>query len=174
MLQSRKILVAPAHRRFRGRRWARVEHHPLRRRPDEPATREAIEEWLTPFRTELAAQPLYVSLDKDVLLASEATVNWDSGHLTAPEVLAVLEAFGTATGELAGMDVVGDWSPVRVQGPFRRLFHWTEHPRSTVDAEAATRRNEAWNVQLVDHVRRWSETASVRAQPAVGFPLSAG
>jgi hypothetical protein len=175
MLERGKILVVPARRRFRGRRWARIEHRPLRSHAAEFAGRASIEEWLAPFHNELTSRPLYISLDKDVLLESEAVVNWDSGHLTTPEVLAVLEAFVSATGgELAGMDVVGDWSTVRLQGLFRRLFHWTEHPSLTVDAEQATRRNETWNVQLVDHLLRWSEGSSVQRQPAVGFPLTAG
>lgn len=153
LLERGKIVVAPARRRFHGRRWSQIEHRSLRTKDDEVAGRESIAEWLAPFRAELAARPLYVSLDKDVLLASEAVVNWDSGHLTTPEVLAVLEAFVTAAdGKLAGMDVVGDWSPVRLDGLFRRLFHWTEHPHLAVDAEQATRRNEAWNLRLLDHL----------------------
>ncbi|HEY7424835.1 MAG TPA: hypothetical protein VH682_11445 [Gemmataceae bacterium] len=175
LLRCGKIVVAPARRRFRGRRWAKIEHRPLRRRADEAMGREFIEDWLTPFRAELAVRPLYISLDKDVLTASEVAVNWDSGHLTTPEVLEVLEAFVTAAeGELAGMDVVGDWSPIRLRGFFRRLLHWTEHPALTIHAEEATRRNEALNLRLLDKLFRWSAGASGRRQPAVRFPLTAG
>src|SRR5579884_4176120 len=85
MLRSGKILVSPARRYFRGERWRQVPHRPLRRWTDQPADADAIEDWLAPFRAELAALPLYVSLDKDVLAASEAAVNWDSGHWTAQE-----------------------------------------------------------------------------------------
>jgi arginase family enzyme len=153
LLERGQIVVAPARRRFRGRRWARVEHRPLSCHSDKAATRESIEDWLAPFRADLAVRPLYISLDKDVLRASEVVVNWDSGHLTTPEVLAVLEAFVSAAGgTLAGIDVVGDWSPVRLDGLFRGLFHWMEHPGLTVDAEQATRRNETWNLRLLDHL----------------------
>jgi hypothetical protein len=175
MLRCGKIVVAPARRYFRGQRWAKIEHRPLRRRADEAMRRDFLEDWLTPFRAELAARPLYISLDKDVLTASEAVVNWDSGHLTTPEVLEVLEAFvSAAEGEFAGMDVVGDWSPVCLRGFFRRLLHWTEHPPLRIHAEEATRRNEALNLRLLDDLLRWSAGVSGRCQPAVRFPLTAG
>jgi arginase family enzyme len=153
MLRSGKIIVAPARQRFQGRYWDRIAHQPLRRHPDEPAGSDILSEWLTPYRAELAAYPLYISLDKDVLTAAEAVVNWDSGHLTAVEVLVILSAFiNAADGELAGMDVVGDWSPVHLCGWARRFLHWTEHPPLTIDANEATRRNQALNLRLLECV----------------------
>jgi arginase family enzyme len=171
MLRSGKIVVAPARRRFRGRRWANIENRPLRRRAGEAACHEDIEELLNPFRVELAARPLYISLDKDVLPASEAMVNWDSGHLTMPEVLEVLEAFvAAAGGELAGMDGVGDWSPIRLRGLSRRVLHWTEHPSLTIHAEEATRRNERLNLRLLERVSAWSALAAPLGQPPPSRP----
>jgi hypothetical protein len=153
MLNSGKIVVFPALRRFHGGRWHDIEHQPLRSRAEEPADCERIEALLAPYRAELAACPLYISLDKDALSASESVVNWDSGHLTLPELLAVMEAFlSAANRDLAGMDVVGDWSPVYVRGCVRRLLHWTEHPRQLIDPCEATRRNEALNLRLLDEL----------------------
>jgi hypothetical protein len=100
---------------------------------------------------DLARRPLYVSLDKDVMTAEDATVNWDSGHLCVDEVTNLLEAAQTAAkGHLVGMDVVGDWSEVRVQGAMRRLFHWTMHPPLAVEQEKATAHNQAVNLRLLD------------------------
>ena len=159
MLRSGKIVVLPARRRFTGRRWADIPHRPLRRLDGEPDDRASIAEWLAPFRTELAERPLYVSFDKDVLTASEAVVNWDSGHLTVEEVSDVLRAFLAASaGNLAGVDVVGDWSPVRLRGALRRLLHWTEHPVLRVDSEEATRRNERVNLLLLGHLSQSADT----------------
>ncbi|HWG43540.1 MAG TPA: hypothetical protein VN688_12200 [Gemmataceae bacterium] len=174
MLRSGKIVVSPARRRFAGRQWARVAHGALRRHAEEPTGREAIEEWLMPFRADLAGFPLYISLDKDVLTASETAVNWDSGYLRTREALNVAQAFlDAAKGNLAGMDVVGDWSPVRLRGLFRRFLHWTEHPSLTVDAEQATRRNEALNLLLHDRFGMLEGTATIRAD-ADERPASAG
>jgi hypothetical protein len=98
---------------------------------------------------------LYISVDKDVLKQSEAVVNWDSGHLRLGEVQTVLRGFlRLAGGNLASMDLLGDWSPVRLRGPLRRLLHWTEHPSLRVDAAAASRRNDRTNRVLLDTVRR--------------------
>ncbi|HZY89481.1 MAG TPA: hypothetical protein VFE78_31960 [Gemmataceae bacterium] len=169
LLRSGKISVLPAVRRFRGGGWRNVRHEALRPAPDLPADRERLEEWLRPYRAELAARPLYVSLDKDVLGADESVVNWDSGLLTAAEVREVLRAFLSAA-ELAGMDVVGDWSPVRVAGPLRGVLHRTEHPPLTVDALEATRRNQALNLELRETVR---EAVALTPPRLLPFPVAA-
>jgi len=87
-----------------------------------------------PHRDDLARLPLYVTLDKDVMTASDAVVNWDSGLLRLEEVETILHVVrDLAAGPLAGMDIVGDWSEVRVEGWFRAWWHWTEHPKLQVD-----------------------------------------
>jgi hypothetical protein len=160
LLRSGRLVVAPAVRQFDGQRWQRINHQPLRPRPDQVVSRERIEEWLRPFRAELASRPLYISLDKDVMTAEDAAVNWDSGHLTWTEIETVLRAFLTAArGGLAGMDVVGDWSPVRLSGLLRRALHWSEHPPLEIDPQEANERNEAMNLRLVEMV------AEVRQRP---------
>jgi hypothetical protein len=150
LLRSGKITVIPALRSFRGKAWDKVAHGALRENPDEPAGRDAIEEMLAPWRLELARLPLYISLDRDVLRAEEAVVNWDSGHLVTSEVLAVVKSFLAASGGLAAMDAVGDWSPVRTSGIGRKILHWTEHPSGTIDPRQATAINERLNLTLVD------------------------
>jgi hypothetical protein len=166
LLRSGKIVVAPACQRFQGRWWQKIDHRPLRQHPERAAERGDIEAWLTPYRDDLAAWPLYVSLDKDVLTAADAVVNWDSGHLNVPEVLALLEAFVNAANEaVAGMDIVGDWSPIRVRGLLRRFLDWSEHPSLDIDADEARKCNEALNVRLLDCLTGQSAASdlSVRA-----------
>jgi len=181
MIRSGKIIVAPSRRRFQGRSWDQIAHQPLRRRPEQLVGEDFLSKWLAPYRAELATCPLYISLDKDVLNASEAVVNWDSGYLTAAEVMMVLTVFlDAADGELAGMDVVGDWSPVRLRGWMRRLLHWIEHPRLAIDANEATRRNQELNLRLVESVsavptwRAGRVNAPVRLYRGVDTPRSPG
>jgi arginase family enzyme len=144
-----KITVFPATRRFTRGPWRRVRNVPIRE-GGEPATRARVDELLRPFAPGLAHWPLYVSLDKDVMTTADAVVNWDSGELRLAEVTAVLEAFvAAAGGEVIGMDVVGDWSPVRLGGTIRRLLHWTEHPALAVAPAEAARTNERTNLALL-------------------------
>ncbi len=150
LIRSGKITACPARRVFQGRRWRTVPNEPLRPSPSEPLTTERMRQLLAPHRARLAECPLYISVDKDVLVADEATVNWDSGHLRLPDVLAILEAFQEAAGgRLAGMDTVGDWSPVRVGGILGRTFHLTMHTHMTIDPAVAARRNERVNLALL-------------------------
>jgi hypothetical protein len=149
-LRSGRITVFPAVRRYRRRPWQRVPTYPLRSLDTSLAPLH-MEELLRPHRAELARWPLYISLDKDVMSAQQAVVNWDSGWLQLAEVKTVLEAFWNAAGgRLAGMDIVGDWSPVRMQGWLRRLLHLTEHPAIRVEPQEAAQRNEATNLALVE------------------------
>jgi hypothetical protein len=150
-LHSGKITVLPSCRRFQRGRWSSVPHEPLRLEQKSPASAERVAELLQPFRAELAQRPLYISLDKDVMEATEAVVNWDSGHLLLPEVCTILECIlEAAQFNLAGMDVVGDWSPVRCRGWLQHLMHFTMHPTLAVDAAEAMRANQQTNLALLE------------------------
>lgn len=149
-LRSGRIVVLPAVRRFRGGAWERLPHEPLRRHPDVPVDAARVEELLAPHRDDLARWPLYITLDKDVMTASDAVVNWDSGLLRLEEVETILRVVrNLAASQFAGMDIVGDWSEVRVEGWFRAWWHWTEHPRLQVDPVLACQRNETVNMALL-------------------------
>jgi hypothetical protein len=165
LLRTGKVTVFPAVRRFRRGRWAGIGHLPLRESPARPVTPDRVGDLLLPHREALAGWPLYVSVDKDVLTEADAVVNWDSGRLTLDEVGSVLRAFREAAGDdLAGGDVLGDWSPVRLQGLFRRVLHLTEHPPLTVDPARAAGRNEQTNLSLLEGIALPARDRSV-AQP---------
>lgn len=149
-LRSGRIVVLPAVRHFHGRAWQRVPHEPLRKHPTLPTDASRIEALLTPHRDELARCPLYITLDKDVMIARDAVVNWDSGLLHLKEVETILQMIHDLIGNsCVGMDIVGDWSPVQVQGWFRKWWHLTEHLPLEVDPTLACRRNEAVNLSLL-------------------------
>lgn len=153
MLRRNKIVVMPATRQYRVGRWARVPNTPVRDHPQAPLRPPVLRDLLIPHREELARMPLYISLDKDVMVPADAIVNWDSGHLGLGEVQDVLSAFlEAARGNLLGMDVLGEWSPVRVEGLFRWAFHMTMHPPLQVDPAEANRVNERANLALLEMV----------------------
>lgn len=149
-LQAGKIVALPACRTFERGFWRDLPHRPLRRHFDAPIDQERLEDLLCPHLEELDRLPLYISLDKDVMWMPESVVNGDSGFLDLNEVQEILQFFLKAAGnDLVGMDVVGDWSPVRTQGILRHLLHRFSHPRNKVDAEQARLCNERTNTMLL-------------------------
>jgi hypothetical protein len=162
LLRSGKVHVLPSVRAFEGSGWAAVPHAPLRPDALTPLDAQRLRQLLEPFQGELGRWPLYVSLDKDVMTTREATVNWDSGQLNMAEVELLLTMFvQAANGRLAGMDVVGDWSPVLLAGIGRRFLHWTEHPTLEVSALRASRCNQRTNLTLADRWMQWMPNASM-------------
>ena len=107
-------------------------------------------------------------------MAADSVVNWDSGHLTLPEVRSILAVLlDLCGGRLAGMDVVGDWSPVQTTGLFRRLFHWTMHPPLVIDPTMAGQCNAQVNRLLLGDVltgttgRRAPKAAELLRSPGI-------
>ena len=153
-LRSGVVTVVPAVRSFTRGRWRDVPNRPLRESADRVMTGARLTALLTEAGADLARYPLYITLDKDLMRVDDAAVNWDSGCLQLSEVQSVLSGFVTACGgRLAGMDIVGDWSPVRVRGLMRHVLHWTEHPSLRVDPAEAAERNGRTNQVLIDTLR---------------------
>ncbi len=147
-LRGGRVVVFPARRRFTRGTWAAVPTFPLPQSP--AAVAAALAHALAPYRDELATCPLYVTVDKDVLTAEDAAVNWDSGLLCLAEVAAVLETFvGLAGGRLAGADLTGDWSPVRLGSWLGRAFHHLDHPGPAHDPAEAAALNGRANAALL-------------------------
>jgi hypothetical protein len=142
-IRAGRVVVMPARRRFSRGGWAQISCQPLSLDGIAPA--ETLRHALEPFHQELAVRPLYVSIDKDVLTAADAAVNWDSGLLRLTEAVAVVEAFLAAAGtRLVGADLLGDWSLVRLGNWLNRLCDHLGHPRPSHDfADAATRNARA-------------------------------
>src|SRR5262249_37574330 len=168
VLRAGRITVLPAVRYFQKGGWHALAHEPVRPSPEVYATPRRPAGPLQAFGPELRRYPLYITIDKDVLLASEATVNWDSGHLTLGEVEDILHAFCRgAGGRIAGADIVGDWSPVHTRGWLRRLLHWTEHPALDVNPDDADRCNEQTNLSLLETLADYLPAADFSARPAL-------
>jgi hypothetical protein len=151
-IQAGRLIVIPVHRRFTRGRWAGVCAKPLI--DDGCSFAKSLHECVEPHRQELAVRPLYVSIDKDVLAAEDAAVNWDSGLLRLPEAVAVVQAFvGAAGGRLAGADLLGDWSPVSVAHWLNRMCDRLHNRHSPIVVADATRRNSIANLALLEALR---------------------
>ncbi|MGC8640937.1 MAG: hypothetical protein ACP5XB_13800 [Isosphaeraceae bacterium] len=148
-IQSRRIVVLPARRRFVRGRWAGIEVEPLLN--DGVSVAHVLSNVLGPFRDELARLPLYISIDKDVLSAEDAAVNWDSGFLRLPEAQTILETFlDAAQGQLIGADLLGDWSPIELGHWLNRLCDRLDHPSPVHGPDEAARRNERANTMILE------------------------
>jgi hypothetical protein len=91
-----------------------------------------------------------VSIDKDVLTADDAAVNWDSGLLRLPDALSVLKTFlAAAGGRLAGADLLGDWSPVGLGHWLNRICDRVDHPSPVPDPREAADRNRRTNAAFL-------------------------
>lgn len=162
LLQSQKLVVFPALRRFQAGGWSQTPHTPVRVQGSAIDHRR-MTQLLQPFAASLARWPLYISIDKDVLCRDEAIVNWDSGQLRLRELCTVLSAFiSAAGGRLVGVDCLGDWSPVKMSGVFRRILHAVEHPSLNVDPSEAAHTNAAANLAILQCIHA-AGTAARRA-----------
>ena len=159
-IRAGKIVVAPGARAFRGGFWNDVPHQALRRPGQDRLTEADLDLWTSRLAPHLAGRAVYVTFDKDVLVEADAVINWDSGVLRIGEVLEMMaRLFEQSRARLVGMDVLGDWSPVKVEGLLRKTLHMTEHPTQTIDPEHACRVNEEANLCVADFVRNLDRIA---------------
>jgi hypothetical protein len=153
MLRSGKIVVLPGRRRFERGPWTTIANEPVRPEQGIPVDAARLRQFLRPYLADLAHRSLYVSVDKDVMRAADAAINWESGHLTLADVQTVLTIFlELANSRLAGMDILGDWSPVHLRGGMRKLMHLVMHPAIDVNPEQANALNQRTNLALLDTV----------------------
>ncbi len=164
-----RVVIFPARRRFAVGRWSRIAVHPLLADGIRPA--EAVRSALQPHIDELRRHPLYVSVDKDVLTAQDAAVNWDPGLLTLDQALDILETFlAAAEGRLVGGDVLGDWSPVRLGHRLNRLCSRVDHPSPDLDPVDAACRNRRANAAVL-HALSAAAKININTQ-CNGFQIS--
>jgi arginase family enzyme len=101
----------------------------------------------------LPTKKVYVTIDKDCLRNAYALTNWAQGHLEMEELLLMLKLIKENT-EIAGLDVTGDYSPVRTEGIVRTAITAMNHPRD-FSAKGRPRSlidsvNEAANIRILE------------------------
>lgn len=82
--------------------------------PAMPALLQAFGEYIA-----TTAEPVYLSIDKDVLAPEDAHTNWDQGVMRLTELQA---AIAMLEGRIVGSDVTGEVSVYRYQSRFKRLL----------------------------------------------------
>jgi arginase family enzyme len=76
----------------------------------------------------LPTKKVYVTIDKDCLKAAYSLTNWPEGHLEIEELLLMLKFIKENT-DMIGLDIVGDYSPVKTEGLIRTVITAVNHPR---------------------------------------------
>ena len=105
----------------------------------------------------LPTDKVYVTIDKDCLKAPYSLTNWAQGRLELTELLLMLKFIKENT-EIIGLDITGDYSPVKTEGVIRTAITAINHPRdfsakgksqSFIDST-----NEATNIRILDLLRQ--------------------
>lgn len=103
----------------------------------------------------LPTKKVYVTVDKDCLGAGDALTNWDQGTLPLEDLLIMLKMIKENL-DIVGMDIAGDYSPIRTGGIFRKLISHLGHPGETasdgVPAFSIDEVNERTNLRILDLV----------------------
>jgi hypothetical protein len=142
----------------------RVELYPYRAPDGGPILKVGDQAWLSiealgeggfvAFLAERITTPtVYITIDKDVLRASDAVTNWDQGQLSLDGLEAMIRAVA-GRARVIGADVVGDWSPPHYgPGPLAALLKigeaFLDQPRGAPPADVARHTNEAANLRLL-------------------------
>jgi arginase family enzyme len=116
-----------------------------------------IAEFFLHILRRLPAKKVYVTIDKDCLKAPYSLTNWAGGHLELDELLLMLKFIKENT-EIVGLDITGDYSPVKTEGFIRTAITAMNHPR---DVSAKDRPqslidsvNEAANIRILELLKQ--------------------
>jgi hypothetical protein len=101
----------------------------------------------------IGSDPIYITIDKDVLTAEDAATNWDQGSLSLSEMSFHLSSL-ISDCEIIGIDVLGDYSRPHYDGPAidrlcKRSEAFFDQPVQSLSAAAAGKLNEATNLKLL-------------------------
>jgi len=112
-----------------------------------------IAEFFLHILRRLPTKKVHVTIDKDCLKAPYSLTNWAEGRLELEELLLMLKFIKENT-EIVGLDITGDYSPVKTEGFIRSVITAINHPRnasakgkpqSLIDSV-----NEAANIRILE------------------------
>lgn len=112
-----------------------------------------IAEFFLHILRRIPAKKVYVTIDKDCLKVPYSLTNWAEGRMEFEELLLMLKFIKENT-EVVGLDIAGDYSPVKTEGFIRTVITAINHPR---DISAKDRPqslidsvNEAANIRILE------------------------
>ncbi|MDR2012067.1 MAG: arginase family protein [Rhodanobacter sp.] len=98
-----------------------------------------------------STQPVYLSIDKDVLSADIARTNWDQGRLTDTDLLRAVDLL---RGRLIGSDITGDVSVYRYRTGWKRVLSALDAQPDIDAAQLAQwqQQQHALNLRLLERI----------------------
>lgn len=75
----------------------------------------------------LPTPKVYLSIDKDCLRNEYSLTNWEEGMLSLEELLWMLKLIMDHV-DIIGMDIVGDYSEISVNGKLKKFISYLDHP----------------------------------------------
>jgi hypothetical protein len=97
----------------------------------------------------LPTRDIWITIDKDVLAASEATTNWDQGTMPLSHITTALERLSGSC-NIIGVDVCGDYSAAQFATSFQAVLAYFDHPKATDPSPSALAINAQTNANLLD------------------------
>ena len=76
----------------------------------------------------LPVKKVYVTIDKDCLRGEYALTNWERGTLSLEELLLMLKLIKDNL-DIAGADITGDYSEIRLRGRLKNFLSYIDHPK---------------------------------------------
>lgn len=120
-----------------------------------PLEREELSEFTLQLIRRLPAQKVYISVDKDCLNNKFALTNWEEGSLRLDQLLTMLKILRDNL-DIIGLDIAGDYSPLKISGPIKALISQVDHPRvvaaDNCSADLILKVNEQANLKIIQGV----------------------
>ncbi len=116
-----------------------------------------LSEFILSVIKRLPAKKVYLSVDKDCLKSDYALTNWEEGMLSLDELLLMLKVI-KQNSDIIGADIVGDYSPILIQGKIKKLCSRLDHPKRirayNLSPDEISRINEETNLKILETLKR--------------------
>lgn len=87
-----------------------------------------LKDFLMPVLKRIATGKVYISIDKDCLKKDYALTNWEEGLMSLDELILMLRSIRENL-DIIGADITGDYSRPSIQGGFKRICSYLDHPK---------------------------------------------
>jgi arginase family enzyme len=106
-----------------------------------------------PILKRIPTPKVYLSIDKDCLRNEYSITNWEEGLFSLEELLLILKLIMDHV-DIVGVDIVGDYSEISVQGKFKQFISYLDHPvglkTKYLSDALITEVNEGTNIRILE------------------------